>query len=125
MVVTAGDRPAIEARGLAKRYGKLQAVAGIDLVVRRGEVFGFLGPNGAGKTTTLRILSTLTRPDGGTARVLGHDVIAEADADPRLRPCSRALWARRPTSTPIPLPCPCCYPPRGRRPTWGRWSATR
>ena len=80
MVVTAGDGPAIEARGLAKRYGKLQAVAGIDLVVRRGEVFGFLGPNGAGKTTTLRILSTLTRPDGGTARVLGHDVIAEADA---------------------------------------------
>jgi ABC-2 type transport system ATP-binding protein len=80
MRVTGGDGPAIKAHGLAKRYGKQQALAGIDLVVRRGEVFGFLGPNGAGKTTTLRILATLTRPDAGTARVLGHDVVVEADA---------------------------------------------
>ncbi len=80
MAVTAGDGPAIEVHGLVKHYGKLQALAGIDLVVRRGEVFGFLGPNGAGKTTTLRILATLVRPDGGTARILGYDVVAEADA---------------------------------------------
>ena len=80
MAVTVAHGPAIEARGLVKRYGKLQALAGIDLVVRRGEVFGFLGPNGAGKTTTLRILATLTRPDGGTARLLGHDVVGEAEA---------------------------------------------
>jgi ABC-2 type transport system ATP-binding protein len=73
-------RPAIEARGLVKVYGGNRALDGIDLTVRRGQVFGFLGPNGAGKTTTIRILATLTRPDGGTARVLGHDVIREADA---------------------------------------------
>jgi ABC-2 type transport system ATP-binding protein len=53
---------------------------GIDLTVRRGQVFGFLGPNGAGKTTTIRILATLTRPDGGTARVLGFDAVTERNA---------------------------------------------
>ncbi len=63
-----------------KRYGEHRAVDGIDLRVPRGQVFGFLGPNGAGKTTTIRILATLIRPDGGTARVLGHDVITDADA---------------------------------------------
>jgi ABC-2 type transport system ATP-binding protein len=72
--------PAIEAYGLVKAYGEHRALDGIDLTVRRGQVFGFLGPNGAGKTTTIRILATLTRPDGGTARVLGHDVVSEADA---------------------------------------------
>jgi ABC-2 type transport system ATP-binding protein len=77
---TAGDSPAIDARGLVKVYGENRALDGIDLTVRRGQVFGFLGPNGAGKTTTIRILATLTRPDGGTARVLGHDVLSEADA---------------------------------------------
>ena len=76
----AGEGPAIEARGLVKVYGKTRALDGIDLTVRRGQVFGFLGPNGAGKTTTIRILATLTRPDGGTARVLGCDVVSEADA---------------------------------------------
>jgi ABC-2 type transport system ATP-binding protein len=76
----AGDGPAIEAHGLVKVYGKTRALDGIDLTVRRGQVFGFLGPNGAGKTTTIRILATLTRPDGGTARVLGCDVVSEADA---------------------------------------------
>ncbi|GII52003.1 daunorubicin resistance protein DrrA family ABC transporter ATP-binding protein [Planotetraspora thailandica] len=75
-----GDEPAIEAHGLVKVYGEKRALDGIDLTVRRGQVFGFLGPNGAGKTTTIRILATLTRPDGGTARVLGHDVISERDA---------------------------------------------
>ena len=74
---------AIEARGLVKVYGQTRALDGIDLTVRRGQVFGFLGPNGAGKTTTIRILATLARPDGGTARVLGFDVVSEAECDPR------------------------------------------
>ena len=72
--------PAIEACGLVKVYGETRALDGVDLTVRRGQVFGFLGPNGAGKTTTIRILATLTRPDGGTARVLGSDVMSEANA---------------------------------------------
>jgi ABC-2 type transport system ATP-binding protein len=75
-----GDQPAIQARGLVKVYGERRALDGIDLTIPRGQVFGFLGPNGAGKTTTIRILATLTRPSGGTARVLGHDVLTEADA---------------------------------------------
>jgi ABC-2 type transport system ATP-binding protein len=75
-----GDSPAIEAYDLVKVYGQNRALNGIDLTVRRNQVFGFLGPNGAGKTTTIRILATLARPDGGTARVLGHDVVGEADA---------------------------------------------
>jgi ABC-2 type transport system ATP-binding protein len=74
------DCPAIEARGLVKAYGQTRALDGIDLTVTRGQVFGFLGPNGAGKTTTIRILATLTRPDGGTARVLGLDVGSQRDA---------------------------------------------
>ena len=72
--------PAIEVRGLVKIYGETRALDGIDLGVRRGQVFGFLGPNGAGKTTTIRILATLTRPDGGTARVLGFDVVSGRNA---------------------------------------------
>ena len=72
--------PAVAARGLVKTYGENRALDGLDLTIQRGQVFGFLGPNGAGKTTTIRILATLTRPDGGTARVLGHDVLTEADA---------------------------------------------
>jgi ABC-2 type transport system ATP-binding protein len=75
-----GDGPAIEARGLVKAYGETRALDGIELTVRRGQVFGFLGPNGAGKTTTIRILATLARPDGGTARVLGFDVVRERNA---------------------------------------------
>ncbi len=74
------EPPAIEAHGLVKAYGGKRALDGIDLTVRRGEVFGFLGLNGAGKTTTIRVLATLTRPDAGTARVLGHDVVGERDA---------------------------------------------
>ncbi|WP_406385015.1 ATP-binding cassette domain-containing protein [Streptomyces sp. NBC_01618] len=80
MPKTGGDDPAIEARGLIKVYGESRALDGIDLTIRRGQVFGFLGPNGAGKTTTIRILATLTRPSGGMVRVLGHDVMTEADA---------------------------------------------
>jgi ABC-2 type transport system ATP-binding protein len=60
----AGDSPAIEARGLVKTYGETRALNGIDLTVRRGQVFGFLGPNGAGKTTTIRILATVDSTSG-------------------------------------------------------------
>ena len=75
---------AIEAVGLAKSFGATRAVDGVDLAVRTGAVYGVLGPNGAGKTTTIRILATLIRPDAGSARVLGHDVVEEADAVRRL-----------------------------------------
>jgi ABC-2 type transport system ATP-binding protein len=67
----------IETRGLTKRYGNVQALAGLDLAVEAGTVFGLLGPNGAGKSTTVRILTTLSRPDGGTARVAGIDVLED------------------------------------------------
>jgi ABC-2 type transport system ATP-binding protein len=65
---------AIWVEGLAKRYGKVEALSGVSFSVREGEVFGLLGPNGAGKSTTVRILCTLTRPDEGRAEVAGHDV---------------------------------------------------
>ncbi|MGH2922508.1 MAG: ATP-binding cassette domain-containing protein [Solirubrobacterales bacterium] len=68
---------AIEASGLVKSFGDVRAVDGVDLAVRRGSVYGVLGPNGAGKTTTIRMLATLLRPDGGSARVLGHDIVTE------------------------------------------------
>ena len=71
---------AIEAEGLRKSFGETKAVDGVDLSVRKGAVYGILGPNGAGKTTTIRMLATLLRPDGGTARVFGHDIVSEADA---------------------------------------------
>jgi ABC-2 type transport system ATP-binding protein len=71
---------AIEASGLVKYFGDTRAVDGIDLAVRRGSVYGMLGPNGAGKTTTIRMLATLLAPDRGTARVLGHDIVSDADA---------------------------------------------
>jgi oleandomycin transport system ATP-binding protein len=69
---------AVEARGLMKRFGKTQALDGVDLSVRPGTVLGLLGPNGAGKTTAVRILATLLRPDAGEARVCGYDVTREA-----------------------------------------------
>ena len=71
---------AIEATGLVKSFDDTKAVDGVDLAVRSGSVYGVLGPNGAGKTTTIRMLATLLRPDAGSARVLGHDVVSEADA---------------------------------------------
>ncbi|HZB29556.1 MAG TPA: ATP-binding cassette domain-containing protein [Streptosporangiaceae bacterium] len=71
---------AIETSGLVKVFGKTRAVDGIDLAVPAGMVYGVLGPNGAGKTTAVRVLATLLRPDGGSARVFGHDVVHEADA---------------------------------------------
>ena len=70
---------AIETSNLIKIFGKTRAVDGVNLTVRTGSVYGFLGPNGAGKTTTIRMLATLLRPDGGTARVFGHDVVREAE----------------------------------------------
>ncbi len=78
------EPPAIEVHDLRKRYGEHEAVRGIDLAVRRGEVFGLLGPNGAGKTTTVEILEGYRARDGGEVAVLGHD--------PGLRP--RALRRR-------------------------------
>jgi ABC-2 type transport system ATP-binding protein len=75
-----GDRePVISVRGLAKRYGDIQAVAGVDFEVFRGETFGFLGPNGAGKTTTINMLCTLATPTSGSATVAGYDVVHERD----------------------------------------------
>ena len=74
-----GRAPAVAARALAKRYGAVEAVRGIDLEVAPGETFGFLGPNGAGKSTTINILCTLTAPSGGAARVAGFDVVTERD----------------------------------------------
>jgi ABC-2 type transport system ATP-binding protein len=71
---------AVEATGLEKSYGALRVLAGVDLRVARGTVYSLLGPNGAGKTTTVRILATLLRPDGGSARVAGFDVVAERRA---------------------------------------------
>jgi ABC-2 type transport system ATP-binding protein len=70
---------AIQARGLARKFsGGVVAVAGIDFDVAEGEIYAFLGPNGAGKTTTVRMLTTLLRPTGGSARVAGHDVVRDA-----------------------------------------------
>jgi ABC-2 type transport system ATP-binding protein len=72
-----GSGLAIEAERLEKRFGGRRALAGVDLAVPAGTVYGLLGPNGAGKTTTVRILATLLAPDGGRAWVAGHDVTAE------------------------------------------------
>ncbi|MFD4672736.1 ATP-binding cassette domain-containing protein [Lentzea sp. NPDC058450] len=70
----------VETEGLTKRYGATTVLSGLDLEVAEGSVLALLGPNGAGKTTTIRILSTLTRPDGGTARVCGFDVVRSGAA---------------------------------------------
>jgi ABC-2 type transport system ATP-binding protein len=67
------DAPPVAARGLVKRYGDITAVAGVDLTVERGDVFGYLGPNGAGKTTSLRMLLGLIRPTEGSAQLFGRD----------------------------------------------------
>ncbi|MCM3761675.1 ATP-binding cassette domain-containing protein [Alkalihalobacillus oceani] len=71
---------AVEAKGLVKTFGDFRAVDGVDLKIRKGSVYGFLGPNGAGKTTTIRMLATLLTPDGGSARIFGHDLATETAA---------------------------------------------
>ena len=68
---------AIVAEGLAKRYGDVQALDGVSFRVTAGEIFGLLGPNGAGKSTTVKVLTTLTTPDSGSAAVAGHDVVRQ------------------------------------------------
>ncbi|MGW3290544.1 ATP-binding cassette domain-containing protein [Streptomyces sp. NPDC001002] len=71
---------AVLSEGLEKRFGEVRAVRGLDLAVARGTVCGVLGPNGAGKTTAVRLLTTLLRPDAGSARIAGHDLVREAAA---------------------------------------------
>jgi len=73
----AGMPLAVEAVNVTRRFGAVRALAGVDLAVTEGEFFGLLGPNGAGKTTLISILAGLTRADAGTARILGHDVVAD------------------------------------------------
>src|SRR5947208_10411249 len=70
--------PIVAAQGLTKRYGDFTAVAGIDLAVEAGEVFGLLGPNGAGKSTTIKMLVTLLPPSGGSATVGGYSITSQA-----------------------------------------------
>ena len=74
----------IDVAGLVKRYGRFEAVAGIDLRARRGEVLALLGPNGAGKSTTIKTITGLVRPDAGRVLVAGVDVVRETP------------WGRRP-----------------------------
>ena len=74
---TSDSKPAVEARGLVKRFGATEALRGVDLTVERATVLGVLGPNGAGKTTAVRILTTLLKPDAGTAFIDGIDVVKD------------------------------------------------
>ncbi len=70
-------RAAVEIAGLSRRYGRVQALDGVDLAVGEGEFFGLLGPNGAGKTTLISVLAGLVRADAGSVRVMGHDVVGD------------------------------------------------
>src|ERR671927_246372 len=92
---------AIVVEGLAKSYGSVKALGGVDFTARPGSVLGLLGPNGAGKTTAVRILATLLKPDGGTARVAGLDVVheAKARANELLEHFDLVDAARRPAKT--------------------------
>jgi ABC-2 type transport system ATP-binding protein len=72
--------PAVQTQGLTRLFGRTAALVSLDLVVNRGDLFGFIGSNGAGKTTTLRILATFLTPSSGSASILGHDVVRDADA---------------------------------------------
>ena len=75
-----GDSPAVEIRGIAKRFGEVEALKGVSFDVPRGKILGLLGPNGAGKTTLVRILTTLLKPDSGYVRIAGYDVLKNAMA---------------------------------------------
>src|SRR4051794_11987919 len=75
--------PAITARGLTRRFGRVTAVDHVDLTIPRECIYGFLGPNGSGKSTTIRMLCGLLRPSGGTVRVLGREMPRDAE---QLRP---------------------------------------
>jgi ABC-type multidrug transport system ATPase subunit len=79
--VTGGEiaLPIVEAHAITKAYGETEALKGVDLALAEGSVLELLGPNGAGKTTAIRILTTLLRPDSGTALVAGHDVLREPE----------------------------------------------
>jgi ABC transporter DrrB family efflux protein len=79
-VPSSSTAPAVHVEGVVKCFGATVALAGVDLDVEEGAVFGLLGPNGAGKTTLVRVLATLLTPDGGRAEVFGHDVVADAAA---------------------------------------------
>ncbi len=80
MIDLAPPIPAVQTVGLTRTYGALTALNALDLTVNRGDLFGFIGSNGAGKTTTLRILATFLAPSAGQAKILGHDVVKDADA---------------------------------------------
>src|SRR5690606_32517126 len=80
LVPSLPSEPAIVTKGLVKHFGETRAVDGVALQVPAGMIYGVLGPNGAGKTTVIRMLATLLQPDGGTARIFGHDIVSEADA---------------------------------------------
>src|ERR1700683_2521269 len=69
---------AVEVKGLVKVFGDNRAVDGVDLKVHEGSIYGVLGPNGAGKSTVINMLATLMEPDGGSAKIFGHDVVKEA-----------------------------------------------
>lgn len=93
------SEPAIDVEGLEKKFGSVAAVDRVSFTVEAGEVFGFMGHNGAGKTTTLRMLLGLTKPTGGSARVLGHDVARETIAVRRLAGYLPASYALPPDMT--------------------------
>jgi ABC-2 type transport system ATP-binding protein len=78
------EQPAVVVEGLVKRFGGVHALAGVDLEVAAGSMVGLLGPNGAGKTTAVRVLATLLKPDAGTARIAGLDVVRQAAAVRRM-----------------------------------------
>src|ERR1700752_4559816 len=80
VAASAPPLPAVHTIGLTRNYGAMVALNSLDLTVNRGDLFGFIGSNGAGKTTTLRILATFLAPSAGQAKVLGHDVVKDADA---------------------------------------------
>src|SRR5581483_2771343 len=71
--------PAVETVGLTRSYGNLVALDALNLTINAGDLFGFIGSNGSGKTTTLRILATFLAPSSGTAKILGYDVVRQAD----------------------------------------------